>query len=168
MFLTGQREVEQLCKRLRQALQPKAARPPRSHHKANHKASGAASAALPEQQGQSISSLLPEDFESKAEAADEHVAGQDDLDDLYGGDALEAAGEAAAAAGGDSCDDDVEVGASCLPGHDVKTQLLDEGFQPITSAQSHLQIQHPFDFGRIDMTVQLQMDIITKTLRGIW
>ena len=57
VFLTGQREVEQLCKRLRQALQPKAARPPRSHHKPN--ATGAALTALPEQQGQHISSLLP-------------------------------------------------------------------------------------------------------------
>lgn len=43
----------------------------------------------------------------------EPVGAQEELDDLYGGDAVEAAGEAAAAAAGDSSDD-AEVGASCL------------------------------------------------------
>ena len=50
VFLTGQREVEQLCKRLRQALQPKAARLPQPQH--NPDSAGAALTAMPEQQGQ--------------------------------------------------------------------------------------------------------------------
>ena len=49
--------------------------------------------------------------EAERAKAGEHVGGQDDLDELYGGDAMEAAGEAAAAAG-DSSDIEAEVSAS--------------------------------------------------------
>lgn len=51
--------------------------------------------------------------EADAGKPDEHVAEQDGLDELYGGDAMEAAGEAAAAAAGDSSDNEAEVGAIC-------------------------------------------------------
>ena len=44
----------------------------------------------------------------------EPVGAQEELDDLYGGDAVEAAGEAAAAAAAGDSSDDAEVGASCL------------------------------------------------------
>ena len=63
VFLTGQREVEHLCKRLRQALQPRAVRNPQSQHKI--KATGTASTWLPDQQGQRSSSLLLEDCQCK-------------------------------------------------------------------------------------------------------
>ena len=57
VFLTGQREVEQLCKRLRQGLQPPAARHPRPHPKAS--TPEPALAALPQQQqGQNITKCV--------------------------------------------------------------------------------------------------------------
>lgn len=57
VFLTGQQEVEQLCKRLRQGLQLAAARLPRPHHKAGMPEP--AQALLPQQQqGQNMSQAL--------------------------------------------------------------------------------------------------------------
>lgn len=54
--------------------------------------------------------------EAESGQAGEPVGAREDLDDLYGGDAVEAAGEAAAAAAAAAGDlsDDAEVGASCL------------------------------------------------------
>lgn len=50
--------------------------------------------------------------EAESRKSEEPIKAQEDLHDLYGGDAMEAAGEAAAA-GGDSSDH-AEVGATCL------------------------------------------------------
>lgn len=56
----------------------------------------------------SLMNVACTDGEAFGGKTDNHMGGQDDLDDLYGGDAVEAAGETAA--GGDPSDSDAEVG----------------------------------------------------------
>ena len=60
----------------------------------------------------SSETLTSTDGDAVPGATDEHEGGNNDLDDLYGGDAVEAAGEAAA--GSDTSDADAEVETHCI------------------------------------------------------
>ncbi len=154
VFLTGQREVEHLCKRLRQAFAPKPVRPARSNHKPakttidassqpgltpsaqtlsgaspTHKPAkavvgeslpGSSQAAVVASSGsdnQQVTDkvMAEEGMQDSLEEADvseqqDSVEQQDRLDDLYGGDAVEAAGEGP----DDEPSDDGEVEVHCV------------------------------------------------------